>query len=146
MAVSIVLNRKTTPVPDALFRRAVREGLLVAGNRVRNAVVRALRGGYRSSLGNRGDFVTGTSLNHVRVAEPVIGPTLDTSYVRVGTDLLYNLYWEVGHHNIFTRRFERDERWRPAFRSTIPAARAAMYAAFKRVIFGRGSSKPSGAA
>jgi hypothetical protein len=42
---------------------------------------------------------------------------------------MYALFWEVGHHNLFTRRFERKEVWMPALLST----RAEQLAAYQRV-------------
>jgi hypothetical protein len=146
-------TRKTTPITAMQFRAAMTGGLTAAGNVIANEIKRELRGGYRSSLGNKGDFVTGNSLNHVRVSEPVImgiarGPmkyagAINKSYVRVGTDLLYNLFWEIGHFNIFTKRYERDLKWGMAFYRARPRALAAFTRVFQRIAFGSG--KPAGA-
>lgn len=128
MKVSVT-HMSVTPELLASFPKAHAQGMIAAANVLRNAVRKNLRGGYRSSLGNHGDFVTGNSLNHVTISEP------DTTRgrIRVGTDLLYNLYWELGHHNLFTRHFERDERWRPAAETSAKAAGEAFTRVFDRV-------------
>ena len=102
--------------------QAQQDGLRAAAYVLANQVKRNLRGGYTS-----GDFVTGNSINHV-----TIGPVSEASrglFIRVGTNLLYNLYWELGHYNIFSRRHERVEKWRPAMMDS----RSQMQAAFTRV-------------
>ena len=40
--------------------------------------------------------------------------------IAVGTNVPYAKYWELGHHNLFTRQFERVERWRPTLEATAP--------------------------
>lgn len=108
--------------------QAQSRGLFAAANVIRNAVKRSLRHGYHSSLGNWGDFVTGNNINHVTISEPIF--TADGGSIKVGTDLMYALFWEVGHHNIFTRHFERDEKWGPAYRESRAAALDAYQRAF----------------
>jgi len=110
------------------FERAIGLALTAAGTVVWNEIRRSLRGGYQSSLGNKGQFVTGASLAHVTLSTP--RREGDKWTVRVGTDLDYNLFWEVGHHNLFTRRYERDEKWVPAFRR----ARSPALATFRSVM------------
>lgn len=103
---------------SAVFLRAVRpaqeKGLLAQAYVLKNAVVKELTpSGYHTTLGNYGDFAVGT----IRASVDV-GPVYDSPEglsVRVGTPEKVALYWELGHHNIFTRHFERDERWRPAY-------------------------------
>jgi hypothetical protein len=87
------------------------KALRASANVVVNRVKRDLRGGYTS-----GDFVTGASINAVRATDPMWDGNVRV--IRVGTTLFYNLAWEIGHHNIFTRRFERKEVWLPAFTAT----------------------------
>lgn len=121
---------------------AQRAGLTAAGYSMRNSVIRELRGGYYSSLGNHGDFVTGNSINHVTVAPPE--ETADGMQVRVGTDLKYNLYWELGHHNIFTRHFERDPKWQPAYEKGKAQALARFVSVFKRTLVNGGGKGADG--
>lgn len=86
---------------------AAQKGLLAAAYPVSNAVKKNLRGGYTS-----GDFVTGQSVNHVTIGQ-VFQDAVGWA-IKVGTDLLYNLFWELGHNNIYLRKFVRVEKWRPA--------------------------------
>jgi hypothetical protein len=48
----------------------------------------------------------------------------------VGTNKVEALYWELGHHNAFTRKYERVEIWVP----TAAAEVQAMQATFARVV------------
>ncbi len=114
------------------FRQGQTEGLRAGARVIQNQVKRNLAGGYTSSLKNHGDFVTGLSLSSVTIGEPQIGS--DKNWIVVGTALLYNLFWELGHHNVFTRHYERDEKWAPAARTSRPAAIAAFNRVFKRVM------------
>ena len=129
MRVGIDVMSNATPLINGL-RDAQAKGLVAAANVLRNAVKRSLRHGYHSSLGNWGDFVTGNNINHVTMSEPEF--TGDGASIKVGTDLLCAMFWEVGHHNIFTRHFERDEKWAPAYRESRAAALDAYMRVFSR--------------
>lgn len=98
----------TSRVPEMqrALDTAIKDGLTAGAYHYANEVKKELRGGYTS-----GAFVTGASVSSVTVlpAERVA----DGWEAKVGTDLLYNLFWEIGHQNLFTRRFERVEVWRP---------------------------------
>lgn len=96
---------------QAAVRRGKRDGLILAAQLYINAMRRALRGGYTS-----GAFVSGATVAHVTRTDPVPRGAEDWQ-LSVGTNLLYNLYWELGHHNLFTRRFERVELWVPTLRA-----------------------------
>jgi hypothetical protein len=65
-----------------------------------------LRGGYTS-----GRFVTGNLLGSIAATEPYTDK--GTRHISVYTDLEYAKHWEEGHNNIFSRRREQEERWRP---------------------------------
>jgi hypothetical protein len=58
-----------------------------------------------------GDFVTGETINSIQATDPYTEK--GTRHIRVFTDLLRALYWELGHINLFTRKYERQERWGP---------------------------------
>lgn len=47
------------------------------------------------------------------------------------------LAWELGHHNVFTRRYERVEIWVPKAEESVPAARAAFARVMTRYMEGR---------
>lgn len=95
--------------------------LIAAAYVLVNAVKRALKGGYTS-----GAFVTGHVINSVTRGEPFREATGFS--VLVGSNVPYALFWEIGHHNLFTRKYEREERWRPAFMDS----REAMSQAYSR--------------
>ena len=114
----------------AALRPAQTKALTAAAYPVYNEVKRQLRHGSPSSLGNWGDFVTGNNSNHVTISPIQYNP--DGALIKVGTDLLYPLFWELGHHNIFTRHFERDEKWKPAYEATRQQAFDAYARVFKR--------------
>jgi|ERR1017187_1219376 hypothetical protein len=111
-----VERKSSTPVLLTNLRVAQAKGLIAAANVLKNEVKRNLRHGYLSSLGNWGDWVTGNNVNHVTASDPIF--TSDGGSIKVGTDLDYALWWEIGHHNIFTRHYERDPRWVPAYQTT----------------------------
>ena len=110
------------PQVTARHKAATAAGLLAAAAVVETKVKESLAGGYTS-----GAFVTGNVMNSVNHSEPEIGP--NGAFILVGTDVMYALYWEVGHFNLFTRKFERVEKWMPAFLGS----RAEQMAAFQRV-------------
>jgi hypothetical protein len=111
--------RTNGPLIRKALERGTALGLIAAAQVLINAMKRELRGGYTS-----GDFVTGRSMNSVTRSEPeVVGAT---GHIRVGTSLMYNLFWELGHHNLYTQRFERERKWEP----TLIAQRAAIAKAF----------------
>ena len=97
-------------------------GLIAAAEVVVGAVKQGLQGGYTS-----GAFVTGHVMASVSRSEPM--EDAEGAYILVGTDVMYALFWELGHQNLFTRKFERKEAWVPALLST----RAEQLAAFQRV-------------
>lgn len=110
------------PAVTDRLKAARSAGLLAAAAVVENKVKEGLRGGYKS-----GAFVTGNvmaSVNHSEPSEDAGG-----AFILVGTDVMYALFWELGHLNLFTRQFERKEVWMPALLST----RAEQFAAFQRV-------------
>lgn len=91
---------------EARLRTAQDAGLVAAAVLLQNRVKAALTGGYTS-----GAFVTGRVRNSVTHTAP--HPVPGGRGIEVGTNLLYALYWELGHVNLYTRRYERQERWRP---------------------------------
>jgi hypothetical protein len=111
---------------------AMKAALFAAANVVRNEIKRGLRGGYTS-----GAFVTGNSLNKVVITEPVFtGWRGEISVASAQENPPYPLYWELGHYNIFTRKYERVEIWVPAFHRTQPQAIAAYARAFRAAVAG----------
>lgn len=89
--------------------RAIKSGLIAAGEMYVTDMKQALERGYTS-----GAFVTGNNVNAVARGEPEVAP--GGVSIAVGsrqTDPPYPLYWEVGHVNAFTGHHERVEVWVP---------------------------------
>jgi hypothetical protein len=101
---------------------ALQGGAQVVVNGLKEPKPNGLRGGYTS-----GAFVTGNVLNSVFVT-PVRQDGAGW-HVFVATDVMYAVYWEYGHYNIFLRRFVREERWRP----TLDRTSDGVIAAYQRV-------------
>jgi len=105
------------------FNDAVPQGLVAAAAIYHGALRAKLQRGYTS-----GDFTTGNVSASVQMdAGSQIGGEWE---VAVGTNLMYALYWEMGHQNVFTRRYERVEHWR----ETAEEEGDAMAAAFGAVV------------
>src|SRR4051812_13456471 len=103
------------------------DAALVAGaqeliNGLKDQKPLGLASGYTS-----GAFVTGETLNSIQATDPYT--EAGTRHIRVYTDLLRALYWEYGHMNLFTRRYERQERWAP----TLARKDEDIFAAYARV-------------
>lgn len=91
---------------------------------VQNQAKLNVRGGFKS-----GAFVTGRLMNSI-AHEVVAGLN---PRARVGTTVDYGAWWELGHFNIFTGNYEREEWLAPAFRTTTVAQKTAAVAAIKAV-------------
>ena len=87
--------------------RAALEGAALA---VRNQAKRNVRGGFKSGL-----FVTGRLFNDI---SHVLTGSGDKMEAQVGTVIDYGAFWELGHHNAYTRKYERVQWLKPAFAST----------------------------
>ena len=103
---------------------ALKASAQVIVNGLKEPKPQGLRGGYTT-----GDFITGTLLNSIFISEPFQGAN-GTWFVLVGTNLAYALYWEVGHVNLYTRKYERQERWRPTLLRKIDQAVAVYHRAY----------------
>lgn len=111
----------------AQMERARDAGLVAAAQVVVNAVKESLRGGYTSGL-----FVTGNVLNSATRTDPV--DENGVRVIRVGTNVEYAPHWELGHENIFSRKFERVEKWVPALFNTANEQAAAFGRVFARFV------------
>lgn len=116
------------------IQQATANGLLAAAAIVENRVKEGLRGGYKSGL-----FVTGNVMASVNHSEPVVD--VRGSYILVGTDVMYALYWELGHNNSWTKKFERKEVWMPALLATRSEQLAAFQRAYQRALGGGASGQ-----
>ena len=119
------MYQSNLPAVLAKMNAARDAALIAAAEVVRTEVKLRLRGGYTS-----GQFVTGNVWNSVKLSAPTDDP--EGRGVRVYTDVTYALYWEVGHLNTFTRKYERKEVWHPALLETAPQQMAAFNRVFAR--------------
>lgn len=87
--------------------RAQQAALIAAALVYENAMKLALTGGFKT-----GKFFTGRLRSSVTHSDPFLIAPLVWA-IRVGTNVLYALWWELGHINLFTRQYERVEKWRP---------------------------------
>lgn len=85
---------------------ALRAAAQVIVNGLKDPKPDGLRGGYTS-----GAFVTGNVLNSIFVTDPERDGNVWVIFV--ATDVMYAVYWEYGHYNIFLRKFVREQRWLP---------------------------------
>lgn len=109
----------------AQMERARDAGLIAAAHVVINRVKDGLRGGYKT-----GAFVTGNVMSSVTRTDPV--DENGVRVIRVGTDVNYALFWELGHENLFTGKFERKEVWVPALVETAQEQALAFARTFAR--------------
>lgn len=88
----------------AQLDKAVPRGLVKAAAIYHGALRRKLQRGYTS-----GKFTTGNVAASVQMGLPEL---VDGHWVMtVGTSLMYALYWEMGHMNVFTHKYEREQYW-----------------------------------
>lgn len=109
--------------------RACQAGLVAAAEVFNGAVKAKLQRGYTS-----GDFVTGATAASVSASEPF--QDADGWAIRVGSNEMLTLYWEMGHMNLFTRKYERVEHWRSTMEEQGPAMNAAFAGAYKSIMGG----------
>jgi hypothetical protein len=109
----------------AQMEQARDAGLIAAAQVVINDEKRRLAGGFTSGL-----FVTGNILNSVTRTEPA--DENGVRVIRVGTNVVYAAPWELGHVNLFSRKFERVETWVPALFSTAQQQALAFARVFAR--------------
>ena len=130
--------RSKLPAVQGQMNRARDAGLVAAAQVVINAVKQGLRGGYTS-----GAFVTGHVMNSVTRTEPA--DENGVRVIRVGSDVDYALFWEVGFvpaRGVFSPGIgrstqgpiglQRKEVWVPALLRTAPEQAAAFARVFAR--------------
>jgi hypothetical protein len=117
MSVSVVDNRRQAV---ARADNAGRLGLAAAVTVLKNAVVKQFGSNYYKGGAFRSTLFVKQS---VRFLTPYKTP--DGYETILGTKLIEALYWELGHHNAFTRKYERVQIWEPAGMGSTGAMRDA---------------------
>jgi hypothetical protein len=107
------------------YEEAARLGVDAAANVLQREVTQAHDSTYYKGGAFRGTLYVRQS---IRRSDPERGP--DGWSSTVGTKIIEALYWELGHHNLFTRQYERVRLWEP----TALAAITRMRDAFARVV------------
>lgn len=121
MSVSVI-DRSAQAI--ARSREAGRWGMDGAATHLKNELRKAFGSDYYKGGAFRSTLLVKDSIRHD-------GPTwTGTGWESlIGTHLVQALYWELGHHNHFTKKYERVELWKP----TAVAQAEAMRATFARV-------------
>lgn len=93
----------------------------------------------RQMAAHKGGFTTGAFTTGKAVASITIGPITAAGRfgeyaIQVGTNVLYHLFWELGHMNVFTRKYERVETLRPAVEDTRVEQAAAFTRQFRAAV------------
>lgn len=111
----------------AKWNAAVDGGLIASAYVYRNEVTRRLVQGYTT-----GRYVT----PHVGRSVTISPIRLDAGarVIHVGTNIDYAAFWEFGHHNKFTGKFERVEHWRLSMMDVGPQMGVAFSRTFKRLL------------
>ena len=98
------------------YDMAVQRGLDAAASHLVGAVQR----GHGSSYYKGGAFRSTLQVKQsIRRLTPYRVPSGWETLV--GTNIKQALYWELGHHNIFTRKHERFRVWEPTGIKEVPA-------------------------
>ena len=106
------------------YERAARLGMDAAAN-VYECEVKRAHSDHYTSQAFRSTLNVRQSIRRTAATKGRGGWTVD-----VGTKLPQPLYWELGHQNLFTRKYERRRIWVP----TLIAQRQAIREAFVRVV------------
>jgi hypothetical protein len=117
------------PAIRSRMAEASKAGLIAAVHVPMNKTAQDLASGFTS-----GAFTQGVSKAAVNRSEPFEVP--GGFAILYGTHLLYNLYWTLGHFNLFTRRFERVDKWTPHFYGSRSEQMAAFQRTYQRFMGG----------
>lgn len=113
----------------AKFREAARLGVDAAANTLEREVAKAHDSRYYKGGAFRGTLMVRQSIRH---SPPVLTPGGWMS--KVGTNKLPALFWELGHMNLFTRKYERVRIWVPTAQANVERMRRTFAAVVKRVM------------
>ena len=127
MVASVKVTDHRAKVSKA-YKEASRLGMDAAANVYEREVKRAHNDHY-TSQDFRGTLKVRQS---IRRTNPM--PESGGWFSRIGTKLRQPLYWELGHQNLFTGKFERREIWKPVAIAQAKAIRDAYARVVKRVM------------
>lgn len=124
-------------IPDLQRRMAVAEraALKAAASVLAAEVKQDLADGFTTGAFVGSDPVTGPSMEStVQISN--VRKNKRTRFIKVFTDDVRALFWELGHKNPFLRKFVRVPVWRPALERTHQAQAAAYRSVLKAAIGG----------
>jgi len=113
---------------EAQYTAAAKTGVDVAANHLRVAVQKAFGSDYYKG----GAFRLTLQVKQSVRREVTRGPRGWEAVV--GTKFIEALYWELGHRNLFTRKYERVELWVPTALREVDAMRAAFARVVRRIM------------
>lgn len=122
MAVTVTDNSRT--VQDR-YREAARKGLVAGGA----LLVREIKKAHGKSYYKGGKYRTGQVRQSIKKTAPF---WLNGWILQVGTKLVFPLYWELGHTNRFSGKYERVQIWQPTYLQNVTAIQAEFGATLKR--------------
>lgn len=122
--MSVTIVDRSSAVP-ARWDDASRRGLDAAANHLRTELLKAFGSDYY--LGGRFRSTLQVKQSIRRLAPYKTANGWETT---VGTNKIEALYWELGHRNTFTRKYERVQLWVPTATDNVDAMRAT----FARVV------------
>lgn len=107
------------------YREAARMGLAAGGQ----LLVRELKKAHGDSYYKGGAFRTGQVRQSIKKTAPF---WMNGWMLQVGTKLIFPLYWELGHVNVFSGKYERVRIWTPTYLAQVQAIQAEFGATLKR--------------
>lgn len=116
MKVSVKVTDRSAEV-RARYGKGAKAGVDAAANLMQREVVKAFGSDYYKGGAFRSTLQVKQSIRRQVMASP-------TGWVAlIGTKIKEALYWELGHPNIFTRKFERVQIWVPTALANADNAR-----------------------
>ena len=115
--MSVTISRYDAAAKDR-YREGARKGVEAAATHLWVSVRKAFGSWYYTSAAFRSTLQVKQSIRRD-------GPKWDGEGWEslVGTNKVEALYWELGHHNVFTRKYERVEMWVPTGAREVQAMR-----------------------
>lgn len=121
MSAELRIVRDDTANVLAALTTGLDAGLVAAADVYADALREELLQGFTS-----GDFVTGDSSASVYATDPRPGDGENEREIAVSTETDYPWYWQLGHDNLFTKKFERV----PVFTLTVDEVASQMAESF----------------
>lgn len=102
----------------ARYDDASMRGLDAAANHLRTELLKAFGSSYYKGGRFRSTLQVKQSIRRLMPYK-----TADGWETTIGTKLIEALYWELGHRNVFTRKYERVQLWVPTAADNVDAMR-----------------------